>query len=124
MTSIFDINLSTLESNSEVMDCRFSALLPGGGEKASPEYSLALGDNTKWVWFAELCRGHNKNLIFIPFQALKPFAVSLLVIVSLLFGNSLLWICSRKQRGPCEAWGKLSFLIFSEYSSSTISESL
>lgn len=40
MVLIFDVNLSTLGSNSKVMDSRFSALLPVGGERAPELYLL------------------------------------------------------------------------------------
>lgn len=65
------------------MDSRFSALLTGGGERVCPESYLALEDNTEWCWFAGLFRGHNQSknlLMFIPLQALRPFAASFFAV--------------------------------------------
>lgn len=55
------------------MDSRFSVLLRGAGERAPPV--LADGSNTEWV------EATMKNLLlFIPLQAVRPVAMSLLVV--------------------------------------------
>lgn len=61
------------------MDTRLPVLLQGVGERAPPESQL-LKATLNGCLFTGLFRGHHKNLLFISLQALRPMAMSLLVV--------------------------------------------
>lgn len=73
------LTLSMLGSSSKVWTPGSLCVLQGVGERAPPESQL-LKATLNECWFTGLFRGHHKNLLFISLQALRPMAMSLLVV--------------------------------------------